>query len=126
MSDPSGVDYSAVAKLLQTDESYGTSLFLGVTAVLRDNGMPEGLYDLHPTSIRKELEDILRIKHVPQEAMDQLMCAAVIAHTNAFFDDLPSFIDVCNVLSGTPASPQVFDPADIYEIAWGLTEAYII
>lgn len=122
----SGVDYSAVAKLLQTEESYGTSLFLGVTAVLRDNDMPDGMYGLHPTTVRKELEDILRVKHISQDVMDQLMAATVIAHTNAFFDDLPTFIDVCNILSGTPVSPQVFDPADIYEIAWGLTEAYIL
>jgi len=63
---------------------------------------------------------------VPQENLDKLMAAVTIVTTDRFRASLPDFIDICNALSGTPLDTAVFDPADTYEIAWGMTEAELL
>lgn len=128
----SQLDYGAVYALLKADSSYATPLYLGVMGVLRQHMQSEedqpydSLLNLHPTALRGELRDILRITDIPQSSMDLLMAATLIAQTDLFYRDLPTFIDVCNILSGSPVSPDVFDPADVYEIAWALAEAYLL
>lgn len=63
---------------------------------------------------------------IRQELLDRLFAAMLLTTSNFFYRSLPSFINICNVLSGTSYDPNVFDPADPYETAWGLTEASLI
>lgn len=78
-----------------------------------------------PATITLELEEEFDIK-LPQLAMDKLLVAIQILTTDRFFKSLPDFIDFCNVLSGATYRPDMWDPADAEEVAWGITEALLI
>jgi hypothetical protein len=54
------------------------------------------------------------------------MAAIQILTTDRFFKSLPDFILFCNVLSGDTYRPDMWDPADGEEVAWGITEALLI
>lgn len=78
-----------------------------------------------PATITMELEEEFDIK-LPQLALDKLLVAIQILTTDIFFKSLPDFIDFCNVLGGAPYRPDMWDPADAEEVAWGITEALLI
>ena len=59
--------------------------------------------------------------------LDKLMSAIMILSTDEFYQNLPRFIQLCNALSADVGfDPFVFDPADSLEMAWAITEAYLI
>lgn len=78
-----------------------------------------------PTTISMEIEDEFDVD-LPQLALDKLMVAIQILTTDRFYKSLPDFISFCNVLSGDPYRPDMWDPADAEEVAWGVTEALLI
>lgn len=81
--------------------------------------------DWHPSTVREECNDALG-RPVPQHSFDRLMAAITILTTDSFGTSVPDFINLCNVLSGSPFDPGVFDPADPDECAWGVTEAIML
>jgi len=76
-------------------------------------------------TIRMEIEDDFEVK-LPQANFDRLMAAVAILTTEDFYKSLPDFIQLCNILSGSPYDPRQWDPADATEVAWGITEAVLI
>ena len=78
-----------------------------------------------PVTVRMETEDDFNFTW-PQANFDRLMVAFMLVKTDDFYKNLPDFIEMCNVLSGSPATPAVFDPADALECAWGITEALLL
>lgn len=81
--------------------------------------------DWDPTTATLEIEEEFDVD-LPQESLDKLMVAVQILTTNRFYKSLPDFITFCNVLSGDEYRPDMWDPADAEEVAWGITEAMII
>jgi hypothetical protein len=78
-----------------------------------------------PATIALEIEDEFDIE-LAEITFDKLMMAVTLLTTDKFYTSLPTFISVCNVLSGTPFDPTQFDPADSAEVAWGITEGLLI
>ncbi len=78
-----------------------------------------------PQTIRMESEDDFGVEW-PQANFDRLMAGMALLTTDSFYNSLPDFIDICNILSGAPATPGVFDPADAAECAWGIAEAILL
>ena len=78
-----------------------------------------------PETIAYSIEREFRVA-LPPANFDRLMTAIAMKLSNAFYKDLPTFIDFCNVLSGDSYDPRVWDPADSSEIAWGITEALFL
>jgi hypothetical protein len=78
-----------------------------------------------PGTIAMEIEDEFHVD-LPQSSFDKLMVAIHILTTDRFFKSLPDFITFCNVLDGEEYRPEIFDPADAEEVAWGITEAILI
>ena len=78
-----------------------------------------------PTTMTLEIEEEFNVD-LPQLALDKLITAIQILTTDRFFKSLPDFIAFCNVLSGDTYRPDMWDPADAEEVAWGLTEALMI
>jgi len=78
-----------------------------------------------PATVALEIEDEFNVD-LPQTALDKLMVAIQILTTDRFYRSLPDFISFCNVLDGEEYRPDVFDPADAEEVAWGITEAALI
>jgi len=84
----------------------------------------EALY-WEPATIALEIEEEFDVD-LPQSVMDKLMVAINILTTDKFYRNLPDFIIFCNVLSGDTYRPDMFDPADNVEVAWGITEGLLI
>jgi hypothetical protein len=78
-----------------------------------------------PATISLEIEEEFGVD-LPQSVLDKLMVAITILTTDRFYRSLPDFIVFCNVLSGDTYRPDMFDPADSTEIAWGITEGLLI
>ncbi len=62
----------------------------------------------------------------PRVNIDKIFAAKAIVKTDRFHNELKPFVDLCNVLGGSPYNPTVFDPADALECAWGLAEAMVL
>lgn len=78
-----------------------------------------------PETLALELADDLG-RPLPRSNFDRLMAAIVILTTDNYFLSLPDFIDLTNILSGDTYDPSMWDPAEVDEIAWGLSEALLI
>lgn len=119
-------DLRALRKMVLSDDVYGTTMLLwaidtlGPEAVMGDDDMV-----WHPQTIHMELSQALGVS-LPKPAFDRLMAAVSILTTDAFYNDVKRFIQICNILSHDEFSPYVFDPADSLECAWGVVEATLI
>ena len=78
-----------------------------------------------PATISMEVEDEFGVD-LPQATLDKLVVAINILTSDRFYRSLPDFIIFCNVMSGDTYRPDMFDPADSVEIAWGITEGLLI
>lgn len=81
--------------------------------------------DWDPATITLEIEEEFDVE-LPQLALDKLLVATQILTTDKFFKSLPDFVTFCNVLGGDTYRPDMWDPADAEEVAWGITEALLI
>lgn len=104
-----------LAKVLADTGSFATTMFLGTLGYYGPQ-----IIEWDPETVLKELESDFAIR-MPQECYDRLMAARVVATTDLFEHDLPTFIHICNVLSGSPITDE-FDPASCLEMAWAITE----
>jgi hypothetical protein len=104
----------------QNQNSFATTL---LTIFLDTYGTEA--FDWDPLTIQSEVERDFSVK-LSRPVFDRLMAGIAIVSTDAFFNSLPDFINLCNVLSGDGYDPTVFDPADCGECAWGMTEALML
>lgn len=84
----------------------------------------EGL-EWDPATIALEIEEEFNVK-LSQSSLDKLIVCIQILTTDRFFKNPPDFISFCNVLGDDTYRPDMWDPADAEEIAWGITEALMI
>jgi len=77
-----------------------------------------------PESIRKEISDRFDAK-VPQDNMDKIQGLVLAMTTNQFYVSLEAFIGICNSLGGDGADFRTFDPADVEEMQWAVTEVLL-
>ncbi len=78
-----------------------------------------------PVTICVEIHDDFGVE-LPGQNFDRLMAAIQILTTNNFYKSLPSFNDLCCILSGSAIIFDSFQPADAGDIAWGITEAVLL
>jgi hypothetical protein len=78
-----------------------------------------------PATITMEVEEEFDVD-LPQLALDKLITAIQLLTTDRFFKNLPDFIAFCNIMGGDTYRPDMWDPADAEEVAWGITEALLI
>jgi hypothetical protein len=83
-----------------------------------------GPLDWDPVTIYHELIDTYGVAPDPL-AFDKLMAGIALLTTDSFYVVTRDFIDLCNVLSGSGLLEE-FDPADVDEMAWGITEAALV
>lgn len=81
--------------------------------------------DWDPATITLEIEEEFDVE-LSQLALDKLLVAIQILTTDKFFKSLPDFVTFCNVMGGDTYRPDMWDPADAEEVAWGITEALLI
>ena len=78
-----------------------------------------------PETIQMEAKELVG-RDIPRTNFNKLMAAIRLVTSDAFYVSLPDFIDICNALYSGYFNPELFDPADAMEIAWGITESVII
>lgn len=116
-----GVSESRFYQNLWKDpDSFATWLFLSAADRLSDDWL-----SWDPVALVDEIRDEFDVTPNPL-CTDKLFAAVTIVTTDQFYEDLPTFIQCCNVLCGTPFDPMVFDPADAIECAWGISEAVLL
>lgn len=101
-------------------DSFGTTLLV----MFADRFGTEGL-SWEPNTIMMMVEREFQVA-LPDYNFDRLMAAISLQLSDAFYKDLATFIDVCNVLSGDLYDPRTWDPADASECAWGIVEAFFL
>jgi len=106
-----------IKKFLQSDDTYSTV----IATIMIDNYGPEWL-NWEQETINMELEDDFGIKSEGY-LRDKMQAVSLLLTTNQFYMDFQSFVIICNVFSGTPATWSTFDPATVDECAWGVIEA---
>lgn len=107
-------------ELLEHPDTYASLLL----AILVDEYDFEVL-QWQPETIALEVYEDFQARP-PQATIDRIMAAISIITTDQFWNDLPSFIQICNILSGDEFHPDTFNPADAEEIYWGITEAMLL
>lgn len=113
---------SAAAEVFRLENAYGTALYAAATTVLT----PDELLEFSPHTIRLELQDSLQLPEIDNENFGRLMAAISIASTDLFYRDVPSFIEICNIMAGNPPVVGLFDPADAWEVAWAVSESQML
>lgn len=117
-----------VRAMLTSDETFATTLLVWCADEFHDHRDAHGDLEFlswHPATLRKELEERYGCK-LPQTTVDRLMAAIAVTTSDTFFQNVPDFIQLANVLSGDTFDPTVFDPADSAECAWAVTEALLL
>lgn len=113
---------AAAVEILKNEEAYGAALVL---AALQFLSLDE-LLSFDPETVKLELQDASGIPLLDPDNFSRLMAALAVIGTDLFYTNLPAFIDICNLLSGQAADPDVFDPADPYEMAWAIAETELL
>jgi hypothetical protein len=109
---------TAAEKLFKNQDAYGSALLMAARTVLTY----EELVSFDVETVRLELETEFSIKKMDEDIFGRLMAMLAAIDTDLFYNSLPAFIDICNILSGQAAAADIFDPADPFEIAWAVTE----
>lgn len=63
---------------------------------------------------------------IPADNRDKIWALVTHITTDFLYSNLEAFIHICNALSGRGADFEQFDPADVDEICWGITETQLI
>lgn len=113
-------DRAVLRSFLASDETYSTVLLL----ILLDTYEHEAL-EWSPTTIRMQLEEDFAVE-LPEASLDKLMAAITVVTTNYFYQDPVRFVELCNIFSGDSAEHDEFDPADVSEILWGISESFFL
>lgn len=121
---PANVLKSQNRKLIK-DALIDPNTFATTMIVILSDYYGQEMFTWAPQTIRMETEEDFDMKW-PQANLDRLMAGIAILTTDNFYKSLPDFIELCNILSGSAATPGVFEPADAGECAWGITEALLI
>lgn len=110
----------AIRKAWHDQESFATTLLV----LFAETYGTEGL-TWSPDTIAIALEHDLGLR-VPRHNFDRLMAAIDIVTRNGFYTSTEDFIRLCVVLSGGALDMDTWEPADVAECAWGLTEGLIL
>lgn len=112
--------------LVTSDEVFGSTLLvwaldrIGPELVNPPDGDP-----LDPATVSAEIAEVLG-RPLPPRLFDRLMAALTVVTTDSLQTSVPDFIELANVLAGSPFDPTEFDPADVDECAWAVTEAALL
>jgi hypothetical protein len=117
---PTSTQLTLLKPVFMDPDSFATTL---VTALVDLYGTEATSWA--PPTVRMELEDDLGAPLAPL-LFDRLMAGIALVVTDTFFTSLPDFIELCLVLSGAAFDPTVFQPADVDDCAWGMTEALLL
>jgi hypothetical protein len=101
---------------LQSTETMATV----VHAIVRQQ-YGEPAYEWDPATVSLELRADFNAE-ISSPVMDRWCAMQTTLTSDAFFQRIDAFLNICNTLSSGVPTFQVFDPVTVEEAAWGLTE----
>jgi len=78
-----------------------------------------------PETIRLQLREDVQTE-IASVNLSKIMAGIAVLTTDSFYQNLPRFIQLCNVIADEDFNPMVFDPADSHEMAWAITEVLLL
>lgn len=112
------------SKILHNRDSFATIAFLAAIVAL-DYDL-EKFEQVSGPTLLDEIDRRLG-RPMPPESRSKIMAVQVAYQTDLVYKSLPVFINFCNLLAErSDIDPNVFDPADAYEIAWAMTELVLV
>ncbi len=116
-----GINAERVYKeLFSSKETCATTL---LAACLNEFGQ-EG-FELEPEAFALDISEAFRVS-LPQVNFDKIMSAWTSLTTDLVHKDIATFISTANAFNGVAISFDIFDPADIFECAWTVTELTLL
>jgi hypothetical protein len=110
--------HRAAVGILTNPNAHGAAMMVAALEVFD----PDELMEFTPQTIRLDLTDHFHLQELPVESFSRLMALRTAIFTDLFYSDLPSFIELCNVLGRNPPLANMFDFAVPNEIAWAVAE----
>lgn len=117
---------AALSALLTSPDCYASTLLVwAVDTFMPPEGEVHPLFQWSPETVHHEVEAELR-RQMPPHVFDRLMAAIALRSSDAFYQQVDRFIPLVNALCGSGFHPEVYDPADLSECCWAITEAYLL
>lgn len=107
-------------KALQEKNLLATPMVIGLLDIY---GME--VLDWLPETLCLEIQDDFQVP-LQEPLLSRVLTGFAILTTDDFYKSLPDFVMHCNILSGDSFNPDMWDPADAGECAWGITEAMLL
>lgn len=107
-------------KALQEKNLLATPMVIGLLDVY---GME--VLEWLPETLCLEIQDDFQVP-LQEPLLSRVLTGFAILTTDDFYKSLPDFVMHCNILSGDSFNPDMWDPADAGECAWGITEAMLL
>lgn len=108
------------AQILADPAEIGTPLFL-----IALDRFGADVFDWEPDTLNREFTARFGLVP-PARNMDKIWALINVVSTDLFHSSLEAFIHVCNALSGEGADFKNYNPAEVREICWGITETSLI
>lgn len=107
-------------QIFESEETFATTMVVALTDALESI---EWL-NWEPEAVELEIRSLCNAQ-IPKTNMDKIMALALAMTTNQFYVSLEAFMFICNALAGDGADFRLFDPADVEEMCWAVTEVLI-
>lgn len=107
-------------KALQEKNLLATPMVIGLLDIY---GME--VLEWLPETLCLEIQDDFQVP-LQEPLLSRVLTGFTILTTDDFYKSLPDFVMHCNILSGDSFNPDMWDPADAGECAWGITEAMLL
>jgi len=101
------------------------TLFSTSAIVLLVDAWGSKFFEWDPATIEMELATTFGIDPTP-ELLDRVNAAVSLFNSNLFYLSLETFSAVCNALNFGVVSSEVFLPADLDDVLWGVSESRVL
>jgi hypothetical protein len=118
MADPN--HRTILRTVFESEHTFASTMMIALTDELGNVQW----FDWEPEALAAEIQDRFDAK-IPQDNMDKIQALVLALTTNQFYVSLEAFIGICNSLGGDGADFQTFDPADVEEMCWAVTEVLL-
>lgn len=107
-------------RIFEDKQTFASTMLIACTSIV---GSVEW-FDWDPIALKAEIRDACGA-HLPAVNADKIQALVLAMTTNQFYESLEAFIGICNALDGDGSDFSTFDPADVKEMAWAVTEVAI-
>ena len=109
-----------IQDLFRNKNAFATSLMTYMTSAYGTE-----FIEWDPTTVELQLKDDLNMD-VPGYTLDKIQAASSLFTSNLFHLSLETFIPLCLTFSRGVAITSTLVPANMYDLAWGVTEARLL